>query len=121
MDASAIVPGPAFVTMQSAAAMNSDIRETNPSTCTCRLLGHSWSRSWRWRRWFRPHTTTICIGCALSPSLSPIAWTMAPSFPTPSPPPTINTVFRSGMRPSSRLAPAPRRFCRVKSWRTGRP
>mmetsp|Transcript_44363 Transcript_44363/g.143100 ORF Transcript_44363/g.143100 Transcript_44363/m.143100 type:complete len:231 (+) Transcript_44363:642-1334(+) len=65
--------------------------------------------------------TTSCTGSPRLPSSAATAQTMAPSLPTPSPPPTTSTVFRSACRPSSRRAAAPRRRCTAKSCRTGSP
>mmetsp|Transcript_8413 Transcript_8413/g.26183 ORF Transcript_8413/g.26183 Transcript_8413/m.26183 type:complete len:206 (-) Transcript_8413:623-1240(-) len=95
-----MVPGPALVTMQSAAAMYSSMFETKPTTETATRPGQSCaSRSARATSFF-PQTTTS--EASRSPSSAAIDLATLAMPPTPSPPPTTRTVGLSCGRSSSR-------------------
>mmetsp|Transcript_43912 Transcript_43912/g.107781 ORF Transcript_43912/g.107781 Transcript_43912/m.107781 type:complete len:238 (+) Transcript_43912:499-1212(+) len=121
MSASAIVPGPALVTIQSATSMYSLILLTNPSTCTS--TSHRRARNSANKRAFRPHIITICTSSRASANLPAMATAICPNLPTPSPPPTSRSVIFSGQRPNSllRSAGSPKPAIDQKPCRTGRP
>mmetsp|Transcript_25519 Transcript_25519/g.71777 ORF Transcript_25519/g.71777 Transcript_25519/m.71777 type:complete len:224 (+) Transcript_25519:64-735(+) len=90
--ASAIVPGPALVTMQSLAAIHSSMLSTKPRIVGFTLSGHCLSSSSFFTCAFLPQTTTSPDGSFASPRASPRAVATLAMPPTPSPPPTTNAV-----------------------------
>mmetsp|Transcript_22143 Transcript_22143/g.52438 ORF Transcript_22143/g.52438 Transcript_22143/m.52438 type:complete len:206 (-) Transcript_22143:1280-1897(-) len=111
MEASAMVPGPALVTMASLARMYSSMLYTNPFTSTLTPSPHSSAASSFCASWLFPHTTTIWNAgpsvelastlAASALSLRPTARACSTMPPIPSPPPTMRTVGTDWTRPSS--------------------
>mmetsp|Transcript_104750 Transcript_104750/g.333243 ORF Transcript_104750/g.333243 Transcript_104750/m.333243 type:complete len:249 (+) Transcript_104750:708-1454(+) len=129
--ASAMVPGPAFVTRQSAAPMYSCMLATKPRITgeNCCLpsqvvyAGHFRSSRARFTSSFLPQTTTNWPTPVLA-SISPMAMATCPKLPKPSPPPMSSTTsgLCVGMRPSSSCRCClGRRSGSQKPSRTGRP
>mmetsp|Transcript_2953 Transcript_2953/g.7131 ORF Transcript_2953/g.7131 Transcript_2953/m.7131 type:complete len:224 (+) Transcript_2953:64-735(+) len=98
--ASAIVPGPALVTMQSLAAIHSSMLSTNPSMVGFTLSGQFRSSSSFFTAAFLPQTTTKPDGSLASPRASPSAVATFAMPPTPSPPPTTSAVGTPVVKPS---------------------
>mmetsp|Transcript_23950 Transcript_23950/g.65728 ORF Transcript_23950/g.65728 Transcript_23950/m.65728 type:complete len:235 (-) Transcript_23950:655-1359(-) len=94
--ASAIVPGPALVMMQSHAPIHSWILLTKPVALTGMPPGGGEVLSLSNKRLLRPQTTTTC---AVGPSSWPSFDTVASSAPMPSPPPTNKMAGRPGSSP----------------------
>mmetsp|Transcript_23106 Transcript_23106/g.48417 ORF Transcript_23106/g.48417 Transcript_23106/m.48417 type:complete len:208 (-) Transcript_23106:657-1280(-) len=123
MAASAMVPGPALVTRQSAATIQSSMLDTKPCTATASPGPHARRSSAARTLSFFPHTTTIWHGCPSAERLLPTLTAVLNRPPTPSPPPTTRTVGTL-LRPSCfristllpRFLPASQKPCR-----TGRP
>mmetsp|Transcript_23859 Transcript_23859/g.94623 ORF Transcript_23859/g.94623 Transcript_23859/m.94623 type:complete len:298 (-) Transcript_23859:897-1790(-) len=141
VEASAIVPGPALVTMQSAAAMYSSMFVTKPRMRASTEAGHACASSSRFASAFLPHTTTSVVlavrrvardgAAAASTSSSSSSW--APSSvaislarremrPTPSPPPTTRAVvWSAGRSRAARRSALGRGSGCQKASRSGRP
>mmetsp|Transcript_5734 Transcript_5734/g.16932 ORF Transcript_5734/g.16932 Transcript_5734/m.16932 type:complete len:221 (-) Transcript_5734:719-1381(-) len=102
--ASAIVPGPAFVTMQSEAAIHSSMLFTKPSAVTLTFAGHGCASNSAFASAFLPQTTTMADSWLLWPSSSPTARATLAMPPTPSPPPTTRAVGRSAMSSARRTS-----------------
>mmetsp|Transcript_23670 Transcript_23670/g.73966 ORF Transcript_23670/g.73966 Transcript_23670/m.73966 type:complete len:216 (+) Transcript_23670:208-855(+) len=118
--ASAMVPGPALVTIQSAAAIHSSMFSTKPRIVASTPSGHARPSNSAFTSAFFPQTTTT--PAFWSDNASPTAFATRPIPPTPSPPPTINAVGRSGSRPSVSLSSAlDRASFSQKPSRSGRP
>lgn len=100
MDASAIVPGPAFVTSASAARIHSSIFLTNPCTLTVTFSPHVTPSSCCLASALLPQTTTICVLDAARPNSDPSCFEMSTSPPMPSPPPTTKITGWSVSKPS---------------------
>ena len=129
--ASAIVPGPALVTKQSATAIHSSMLLTKPQTLTetpsCHVVDSSPVRATS----FLPHTTTIWRLSPLlalpaasmsAPRRAPMACATVSMPPTPSPPPTTSTVGVSSSMPSSvRISARERASGRANPTRRGNP
>mmetsp|Transcript_43128 Transcript_43128/g.63302 ORF Transcript_43128/g.63302 Transcript_43128/m.63302 type:complete len:230 (+) Transcript_43128:496-1185(+) len=122
MAASAMVPGPALVMMQSTAPIHSSMFFTKPLTTTFTFAGRRRRSSADRTSSFLPHTTTTCdfrSACWPRRSMTEVATACRP--PTPSPPPTTSTARSAAPRPSSRRSCAFVRFGAQKPSRTGRP
>mmetsp|Transcript_11411 Transcript_11411/g.36448 ORF Transcript_11411/g.36448 Transcript_11411/m.36448 type:complete len:201 (-) Transcript_11411:752-1354(-) len=101
VQASAMVPGPALVTITSAADIHSCTFETKPSTRTSNPSGQLRALRFLLAFSFLPQMTTSCE--AVPPRVAarrrPVATATCCSRPTPSPPPMTSTVRASGRRP----------------------
>mmetsp|Transcript_946 Transcript_946/g.3615 ORF Transcript_946/g.3615 Transcript_946/m.3615 type:complete len:300 (-) Transcript_946:624-1523(-) len=117
ISASAIVPGPAFVIMQSHADMYSDMLFTNPRTHT--LVFHFLAVSFCASFAFLPQIKTIW---SLGASARSRASAICSSFPIPSPPPTNITVLACvSMDSSARIAGFARAWHVMNAGRMGKP
>mmetsp|Transcript_13700 Transcript_13700/g.29412 ORF Transcript_13700/g.29412 Transcript_13700/m.29412 type:complete len:237 (+) Transcript_13700:1130-1840(+) len=98
MSASAMVPGPALVTMTSQPAIHSCRLSTKPHATTLMPLGYDLARSLSSSFLLRPQITTTW---QWSPSCSAMWSTVSSSLPMPSPPPTSSTAGTCGSSPST--------------------
>mmetsp|Transcript_33641 Transcript_33641/g.79403 ORF Transcript_33641/g.79403 Transcript_33641/m.79403 type:complete len:281 (+) Transcript_33641:175-1017(+) len=103
MLASAMLPGPAFDTRQSAAIIHSSMFWTKPLTTTLTLWGQAWARRKSRTCSFLPQTTAIWTSAPSVPSFSPTETAIFCNPPTPSPPPITSTVGRFSIPSCARI------------------
>mmetsp|Transcript_20950 Transcript_20950/g.67698 ORF Transcript_20950/g.67698 Transcript_20950/m.67698 type:complete len:206 (-) Transcript_20950:764-1381(-) len=124
--ASAMVPGPALVTMQSAAAIHSSMFCTKPRIVGFTFGGQSRASRSAFTASFLPQTTTRPASSPASPRSSPQAIATLAMPPTPSPPPTTSGRWTASSRspwtsPSARARPSSPSARRTASTRRRRP
>mmetsp|Transcript_24262 Transcript_24262/g.71257 ORF Transcript_24262/g.71257 Transcript_24262/m.71257 type:complete len:204 (-) Transcript_24262:761-1372(-) len=122
--ASAMVPGPALVTIQSEAAMRSSMFETNPRTSTSTPADQALLSSCCLAFSFFPQTITSCDSgtSPLLPSSASMASVTLTMPPTPSPPPTTRAVGTPFFSPRTwRISSLERDSCSQNPERRGSP